>query len=50
MGLTRVSLETGTTPLFAAANRLYQRDGFTPCGPFGDYPDTPFTAFYTREI
>jgi putative acetyltransferase len=36
--------------LFAAANRLYQRDGFTPCGPFADYADTPFTAFYTREI
>ena len=50
MGLTRVSLETGTTPLFAAANRLYQRDGFTPCGPFGDYPDSPFTAFYSCEV
>ena len=50
MGHTRLSLETGTSPLFAPANRLYQRGGFTPCGPFGSYPDTPFTAFYTREI
>ena len=50
MGLTRLSLETGNSPLFAAANRLYQRDGFRPCGPFGDYSDTPFTLFYTREI
>ena len=49
-GLTRVSLETGNSPLFTAANRLYLRDGFERCGPFGGYPDTPFTLFYTREI
>ncbi|MCY7339832.1 MAG: hypothetical protein LH465_07790 [Sphingomonas bacterium] len=34
-GMTRLSLETDNSALFAAANRLYQRDGFTPCGPFG---------------
>jgi putative acetyltransferase len=50
MGMTRLSLETGNSPLFAAANRLYERDGFVRCGPFGDYADTPFTNFYTREI
>jgi putative acetyltransferase len=50
MGMTRLSLETGNSPLFAAANRLYERDGFARCGPFGDYADTPFTNFYTREI
>ena len=50
MGRNRLSLETGNSPLFAAANRLYQRDGFQPCGPFGGYSDTPFTLFYTREI
>ena len=49
-GLTRLSLETGNSPLFAAANRLYQRDGFEPCGPFGGYRATPFTLFYTRII
>jgi putative acetyltransferase len=49
-GMTRLSLETGNTPLFAPANRLYQREGFEPCGPFGGYRDTPFTLFYTREI
>jgi len=49
-GMTRLSLETGNSPLFAAANRLYQRDRFKRCGPFGGYPDTPFTLFYTREI
>ena len=50
MGLTRLSLETGNSPLFAAANRLYQRDGFEPCGPFGDYAQTDFTHFYTRAL
>ena len=44
-GYTHLSLETGSTGPFAAALRLYERDGFVPCGPFGDYRDTPFTRF-----
>ena len=50
LGMNRLSLETGNSSLFAAANRLYETSGFVRCGPFGDYPDTPFTHFYTREI
>ena len=49
-GMTRLSLETGNSPLFAAANRLYEHSGFNRCAPFGGYSDTPFTHFYTREI
>ena len=49
-GYKRVSLETGCTEPFAAALRLYEREGFVPCGPFGGYPDTPFTRFFTREL
>jgi putative acetyltransferase len=49
-GYTRLSLETGSTEPFAAALRLYERDGFVPCGPFGDYQDTPFTRFFTRKL
>jgi putative acetyltransferase len=49
-GMTRLSLETGNSPLFAAANHLYQRAGFVPCGPFGGYTPSDFTTFYTREI
>ena len=49
-GYARLSLETGSTEPFAAALRLYERDGFVPCGPFGHYRDTPFTRFYTREL
>jgi putative acetyltransferase len=49
-GMTRLSLETGSTPQFAAALRLYEREGFEPCGPFGGYADTPFTRFYSRKL
>ena len=49
-GMTRLSLETGNSSLFTAANRLYERSGFVRCGPFGDYANTPFTHFYTRSI
>ncbi len=49
-GMTRLSLETGNSPLFDAANRLYASAGFERCGPFGDYEATPFTHFYTRAI
>jgi len=48
--MTRISLETGSTEPFAAANRLYEKNGFRRTGAFGDYPDTPWTHFYTREI
>lgn len=46
----RLSLETGSTEPFAAALRLYERDGFVPWGPFADYQDTPFTRFFTRKL
>ena len=49
-GMNRLSLETGSTEQFAAANRLYEKEGFDRCGPFGGYADTPFTRFFTREI
>jgi putative acetyltransferase len=49
-GVTRLSLETGSTMQFAAANRLYVKEGFERCGPFGTYADTPFTRFFTKEI
>jgi putative acetyltransferase len=49
-GLTRLSLETGTGPSFAAAEALYQRHEFEPCGPFADYEDTPFNRYMTRVI
>lgn len=49
-GMTRLSMETGNSPLFAAANRLYEGAGFERSGPFAGYKATPFTHFFTREI
>jgi putative acetyltransferase len=49
-GYRRVSLETGTTPGFAAARALYESAGFTPTGPFADYPRTGDNCFYARTL
>ncbi|WP_309611944.1 GNAT family N-acetyltransferase [Sphingomonas sp.] len=49
-GIGRISLETGSTAEFAGALRLYERDGFTPCEPFGGYAPSPFTRFFSRTI
>lgn len=46
----RLSLETGSTEGFAPARRLYARFGFTPCTPFADYVEDPFSVFMTREL
>lgn len=50
MGMTRLSLETGKAPIFESAVRLYERNGFRRCEPFGAYTGHPFTRYYTREI
>jgi putative acetyltransferase len=46
-GYYRVSLETGSMAVFAPARSLYAGAGFTPCGPFGDYPASDNSAFMT---
>lgn len=49
-GMSRLSLETGSTKLFAAALRLYESEGFRPCAPFAGYQASPFTRFFTRQL
>jgi putative acetyltransferase len=49
-GFRRVSLETGSTQAFAAARSLYAQAGFTPCGPFGDYPPGRGNTFMTLAL
>ncbi len=49
-GYARLSLETGTQEYFAPARRLYLRNGFTECEPFGDYGVDPNSAYFTREL
>jgi putative acetyltransferase len=50
MGLTRLSLETGSWPYFAPAHRLYERHDFRDCPPFADYVEDPNSRFMSREI
>jgi putative acetyltransferase len=49
-GYARISLETGNTEPFTPALRLYESEGFTPWGPFGDYHDIPFSSFLSRQL
>lgn len=49
-GYTHLFLETGTGPAFAAAHKLYLRNGFAWSGPFGDYTATDFNVFMVRVV
>ena len=43
-------LETGGTPGFEPAWRVYERGGFVRCAAFLDYPDTEFSRFYEKKL
>lgn len=47
-GLCALKLETGNT--LYAAHTLYQRHGFTECGPFGDYGPEPLSIFMEKAL
>lgn len=49
-GVARLSLETGTHPMFDAANILYERAGFTDRDAFGGYPPSAHNRFMTRTV
>ena len=49
-GYKRLSLETGATPEFDAAQALYRQLGFTYCDAFGDYRPDPLSRFMTRVL
>lgn len=49
-GYQRLSLETGRGEPFAAAVHLYERAGFTECGPFADYEPSEFSRFFTLSL
>lgn len=46
--LPLLKLETGNS--LHAAHRLYARHGFTPCGPFGDYPAAKTSVFMEKPL
>jgi len=50
LGLSRLSLETGSADFFAPARALYAAHGFTECAPFGGYRLDPHSTFMTREL
>jgi putative acetyltransferase len=47
---SRLYLETGTGPAFAAAHTLYLRNGFAWCGAFGSYVGTDFNVFMVKSL
>ena len=49
-GIGHLALETGDAPGFEAAHRLYERAGFTRRGPFLDYPDSRWSAFFEKFL
>lgn len=49
-GHERLSLETGSNEPFAAARALYERAGFSECGPFAEYSDRAFSRYYTLAL
>jgi putative acetyltransferase len=49
-GYSRLSLETGTQDYFLPARTLYAAHGFTPCDPFADYREDPYSAYFTLLV
>ncbi len=47
-GITDVKLETGDTLL--QAHSLYRAHGYTDCGPFGDYEESPASLFMAKTL
>ena len=50
LGMSRLSLETGSWPYFDPARELYRRHGFVECPPFGDYVTDANSVFMTRAL
>jgi len=47
-GISTLVLETGDR--HPAAWRVYERAGFTRCGPVLDYPDSKWSVFYQKRL
>jgi putative acetyltransferase len=50
MGLSRLSLETGSWSYFLPAREFYKRHGFLECLPFGEYIPDPNSVFMTLDL
>lgn len=49
-GITRLSLETGSQPMFEPARQLYARAGFEECPPFEGYALDPNSVYMTKVL
>ena len=49
-GYDQIYLETGSVPAFRPAHALYEKAGFTYCGPFANYEDGPFSRFMVLKL
>ena len=49
-GLITLWLETGRTPPFLPAQKLYESFGFKVCGPFGDYAFDAHSLYMSLEL
>lgn len=50
LGIKKLVLETGSTPGFEPAWRVYERHGYTQCGAVLDYPDSDYNRFYEKDL
>ncbi len=46
----KLSLETGSMAFFIPARKLYEKNGFTYCGPFSGYTLDPNSVFMALEL
>jgi putative acetyltransferase len=49
-GLLQLSLETGRSDHFHAAQQLYRSFGFVECGQFADYGNDPHSFFMSKTL
>jgi len=49
-GYQTLSLETGSMTYFKPAHALYQKHGFSFCGPFSNYKEDPNSLFMTLKL
>ena len=49
-GYSHLYLETGSSPSFDPAIAMYERFGFSRCGPFADYVLNPFSVFMRLDL
>jgi putative acetyltransferase len=50
MGMSHLSLETGSWDYFRPAQALYRKYGFLECGPFGEYVADPNSVFMSLDL